>query len=80
MDVNERAGNRVAFYFIAYGNHPLDAQYRMDWPVIRWLLRRIHDRSHEIGLHPSYTSYSDSERTATEVKILRVAMQAEGIH
>jgi hypothetical protein len=80
MDVNERAGNRVAFYFITDRNHPLDAHYRMDEPVIRRLLRRIHDHGHEIGLHPSYTSYSDSKRTVKEANILRSAMEAEGIH
>ena len=79
MDVNERAGNRVAFYFITDRNHRLDAHYRMDEPVIRQLLRRIHDRGHEIGLHPSYTSYADSERIVKEANILRSAMGAEGI-
>jgi peptidoglycan/xylan/chitin deacetylase (PgdA/CDA1 family) len=79
MDVNERAGNRVVFYFITDCNHPLDSHYRMDEPVIRRLSRRIHDRGHEIGLHPSYTSYSDSERTVREANILRSAMEAAGI-
>ena len=46
--------NLVAFYFIAGGNHPNDAWYRIDQPVIRRLLRRIHERGHEIGIHFSY--------------------------
>jgi len=79
MDVNERVGNRVAFYFITDRNHPLDAHYRMDEPVIRSLMRRIHERGHEIGLHPSYTSYADAARTVSEAEILREAMDAEGI-
>jgi len=79
MDVNERLGNRIAFYFITDRNHPLDAHYRMDEPVIRRLMRQIHDRGHEIGLHPSYTSYTDPDRTDKEAKILRSAMEAEGI-
>jgi hypothetical protein len=79
MDVNERAGNRVAFYFITDRNHPLDADYRMDEPVIRNLMRRIHERGHEIRLHPSYMSYADAARTVSEAAVLRQAMDTEGI-
>ncbi|MFZ4856337.1 MAG: polysaccharide deacetylase family protein [Desulfuromonadaceae bacterium] len=80
MDVNEQAGNRVAFYFITDHTHPqYDPNYRMDEPVIRKLLRRIHDRGHEIGLHPSYNTYLSPEQTMREANILRSTLEDEGI-
>jgi len=79
MDVNEQAGNRVAFYFIADGSHPLDARYRMGESVIRRLLHRIHDRGHEIGLHPSYKTYQSPKQMQQEADILRYTLDNEGI-
>lgn len=80
MELNERAGNRVAFYFIAAHSHPtLDGCYHMDEPVIRNLLRRIAARGHEIGLHASYNTYQDEVQTCLEAGILRRVMENEGI-
>jgi hypothetical protein len=79
MDVNERAGNQVAFYFISGGNHPLDAVYRLHEPVVRKLLRSISERDHEIGLHPSYCTYLDVEQMVSEAKTLRRALDDEHI-
>lgn len=79
MDVNEQAGNRVAFYFITTNNHALDGCYRMDEPVIRQLLHRIHERGHEIGLHPSYNTYQSAEQTRQEADILRQTLDNERI-
>lgn len=79
MDVNEQAGNQVAFYFITGGNHPLDASYRMDETIIRKLLRRIHARGHEIGLHLSYNTYLCPEQARREADILRRTLEDEGI-
>ncbi len=67
MDASERRGLRSAFYFIA--EHPagaIDGDYSLDDPWIRRLLRRIHARGHEIGLHASYTTYTDPQQTRRE--------------
>lgn len=80
MDVNEKAGNRVAFYFITAHSHPaMDGCYNMDEPVIRDLLRRIAARGHEIGLHSSYNTFQDTEQTCREMDILRQTIAEEGI-
>jgi len=80
MDVNEAAGNKVAFYFISEQLHLIyDGCYRIDEPVVRDLLRRIHTRGHEIGLHASYTTYKNAQQTRREVQILRTAMAEECI-
>jgi len=80
MEANEQAGNRVAFYFISDHSHPtLDGDYHLDEPVIRSLIRRIHARGHEIGLHASYNTYRDAAQTGREADILRRVMEAEGV-
>lgn len=80
MDVNEQAGNRVAFYFITDHSHTYyDPNYKMSEPVIRKLLHRIHDRGHEIGLHPSYNTYLSPDQTMQEADILRCTLEDEGI-
>lgn len=80
MDVNEKAGNRVAFYFITANLHSFrDGHYSMDDPVIRDLLRRIAKRGHEVGLHASYNTYKDPAQTSREASVLRQVMAAEWI-
>ena len=80
METSERHGLRSTFYFLA-GNVPGDADFRYDIsdPAIVALLRRVHDRGHEIGLHASYASHRSADRTAVEAAALRDACRAAGI-
>ena len=80
MDTSEAAGIRSAFYFICGRTNPsLDAQYEPEHPAIRHLMRRIHQRGHEIGLHPSYDTCSHPERIAREGQRLQRICKEEGI-
>jgi hypothetical protein len=79
MAAHEERGLRGAFYFIAGGDSRHDAAYRIGDPWIRGLLRRIHERGHEVGLHPSYDSYADPGRIAGELGELRRVCEEEGI-
>jgi hypothetical protein len=78
MDVNERAGRAVAFYFIAAKT---DAHYdkaaSLDDPRMRQLLREIHSRGHEIGIHPGYNTYKHPEAMAKAVSTLRRVREEE---
>lgn len=81
MIQSERHGLRSAFYFIADHTHEdLDGTYSLNDPWIRMLLRRIHDRGHEIGLHPSYRTFRDPAQTHRELQTLVSACEEEGIH
>jgi peptidoglycan/xylan/chitin deacetylase (PgdA/CDA1 family) len=81
MDLSERQNLQSAFYFITdHSAGDIDGVYHMDHPLIRNLLREIHDRGHEIGLHTSYNTYLNPEQTQKEFNILRQACEAEGIH
>jgi peptidoglycan/xylan/chitin deacetylase (PgdA/CDA1 family) len=80
MRLSEGLGLQGAFYFIA-GNTggAIDGDYTLEDPWIQSLLRAIHDRGHEIGLHPSYGTFRDAEQTFREFDRLRRVCQALGI-
>ncbi len=80
MDVNEKAGNRVLFNFKAGKTHPIyDTDYSLDESIVRKLLRRIYERGHKIGFHPSYNTYNDKEQFCREADNLRRVLDEEGI-
>jgi len=80
MDTSEAVGICSAFYFICGRTNPsFDAQYEPEHPAIRHLLRRIHDRGHEIGLHPSYETCVYPARIAQEGKRMKLICKEEGI-
>ena len=80
MEQSERHGLVSAFYF--FGGHTdrdVDGVYELGDPLLVELLRRIHRRGHEIGLHPSYHTFRDGEQLKREYASLRQAAQAAGI-
>jgi len=80
MDVNEKAGNKMAFYFLVDQSVPaMDAHYSIDEPRTRELIRRIYDRGHEIGLHASYGTYKNPTQIKKEADKLQQVMEEEGI-
>ena len=80
MDQSEAAGIRSAFYFICgRTDRRLDAQYEPEHPAIRALMRRIHQRGHEIGLHPSYNTCHNPSAIASEAARLQCIATEEGI-
>lgn len=81
MSQSERRGLTSAFYFICGRTNPAkDADYEPEHPAIRNLMQRIHQRGHEIGLHPSFNTYRNPQAIVTEAKRLRDIMDEEGIH
>ena len=80
MDQSDAAGIPSAFYFICgHTDSRRDAHYKPEHPAIRALMRRIHQRGHEIGLHPSYNSFYIPNAIATEAARLRRIASDEGI-
>ena len=80
MSENEKRGNRVTFYFIAANIRPaLDGHFDIKESRMRALLRKIHQRGHEIGIHPSYTCCDNQGQLSIEVQTLRQVMTEEGI-
>lgn len=79
MDLSDQHGLTSAFYFICGRTSGMDADYEPEHPAIRALMRRIHERGHEIGLHPSYGTYQKSELIAQEARRLRAILSEENI-
>jgi hypothetical protein len=80
MDISEQSYLKSAFYFkTACTNKTFDDDYSIDHPYIRQLMREIHNRGHEIGLHPSYETYQNPEQTKEEFYKLRQVCDEEGI-
>jgi hypothetical protein len=79
MDVSEHHGLRSTFYFLA-GNAPgeYDFRYRIGDPPVADLLRRIHSRGHDVGLHASYMSHDSAARIRMEFEALTAACAAVG--
>lgn len=80
MGISEMAGVRSAFYFMAGVTDPaFDGGCSLEAPAMGRLLRRIHERGHEIGLHPSYGSAGRPEIVAREFAVLKAACLRLGI-
>ena len=80
MEVSERHGLRSAFYFLAHRDQrPRDGAYLFEAPWVRSLIGRIAQRGHEIGIHPSFPTYRDGDRTREELERLRRVADAAGV-
>ncbi len=79
MDLSDKNGLKSAFYFICGHTGYYDVDYELEHPAIRKLLRHIHQRGHEIGLHPSYGTYQKPNLILQEAVRLRTVIDEEGI-
>lgn len=80
MDLSEERGLRSSFYFMTGRTDPrFDGEYSLREPWIEALIRRIHDRGHEIGLHPSYETFRDPELIRRERDVLIETCERLGV-
>lgn len=82
MELSEQAGLCSAFYFITEEQRAksgLDGNYSIGDPAIQRLLRDIHARGHEIGLHPGYHTFLNPARIRRQYEKLREVAEANGI-
>ena len=80
MDISEANNLKSAFYFICgQTNRSYDGEYELEHPAIRSLLKKIHRRGHEIGLHPSYDTFQKPKLIRDEFNRLKKVCSEEGI-
>jgi len=80
MVQSEKNNLKSSFYFICGKTHTqTDADYDIEHPAIRSLMRVIHQRGHKIGLHPSYNTCHAPDLIVNEAKKLREVCDNEGI-
>lgn len=80
MDQSDKVGVKSTFNFICdtdYG--PYEADYQLEHPAIRRLIRDIHGRGHLIGLHPSYQCYLSPKKIQYEFDRLQKVCLEEGV-
>ncbi|MBB6733062.1 polysaccharide deacetylase family protein [Cohnella zeiphila] len=80
MENSEKAGMRSAFYFITEETvRGKDGNYSIADREIERLMREIHSRGHEIGLHPSFDTYTSPERIKRQFETLLESASKNGI-
>ena len=73
MTISERHGLSSAFFFMSGAPGGMDGTYRLSDKPIRSLLRSVHERGHEVGLHATYDSYRSETKIRAEIAALRDA-------
>lgn len=76
MDISEKNNLKSRFYMMDAQNlSSYDGNYDLEHSAIVQLLKKISDRGHEIGIHPSYKSYRNVNEISQEVQRLRSVMR-----
>jgi len=70
MDVCEKAGVKIAFYFIPTSTQKQNGCYELKDKKMQNLLKYIDSRGHEIGVHGSYQTYQNKEKTKLQKNML----------
>ena len=80
MDQSEEHGIRSAFYFLCgCANTDFGPDYEIGHPATRSLIRRIYERGHEVGLHPTYDTYKNPVKLRSEAQCLKEVCEQEGV-
>ena len=81
MTVSESHRLRSAFYFLSNNDvNPRGGRYDLvDHPWVGQLMRRVHDRGHEVGFHAGFGTFDDPQRTAEEFTHLRGVAERAGV-
>ena len=77
MDVSESIGTKAHFFFMAGGDSEFDNYYNLEEERVIRLIKKIKDRNHCIGIHPSYNTYKNSEMLISEINALKSTIENE---
>ena len=81
MRVSEQAGLKSTFYFLAgKSSKTKDADYLLRDKEILNLIKKISDRGHFIGIHPSYNSYLSEKVIENESSNLIKVLESLGVN
>ncbi|MCC6413746.1 MAG: polysaccharide deacetylase family protein [Saprospiraceae bacterium] len=71
MDLSEKNGWASRFNFMGLRPKSSDAWYPLDHPFVTSLIKRIRERGHFIGFHPSYEAFEDENLFKNELQSIR---------
>ena len=80
MDTSEEENISVSFYLI-----PAITDSRKDHPIslddtrMRKMIHEMHERGHEIGIHPGYNTFQHPEAMAKSVARMKMVINKQGI-
>jgi hypothetical protein len=74
MQIAEEEGINACFNFMSGGRLPIDYYYPIEGFHIQKLIRKIIQRGHEIGFHPSYQTALDGGRWKSEFERFSTAI------
>ena len=77
MDMSESIGEKAHFFFMAGGETEFDNFYQLGEQAVIDLIKRIKERNHCIGIHPSYNTYNNTEMLSSEIDALKMATGME---
>ena len=77
MDMSESIGEKAHFFFMAGGETEFDNFYQLGEQAVIDLIKRIKERNHCIGIHPSYNTYNNTEMLSSEIDALKMATSME---
>ena len=77
MDMSESIGEKAYFFFMAGGETEFDNFYQLGEQAVIDLIKRIKERNHCIGIHPSYNTYNNTEMLSSEIDALKMATGME---
>lgn len=77
MDMSESIGEKAHFFFMAGGETEFDNFYQLGEQAVIDLIKRIKERNHCIGIHPSYNTYNNNEMLSSEIDALKMATGME---
>lgn len=76
MGVNEKRGNRIAFYFIPeVTDIVMDDTCSIYDDAVKAMMMRIARRGHEIGIHPGYHTYRNKNRVVSGLHRLQRVLE-----
>jgi hypothetical protein len=79
MNISENKGILSTFNFMTeLGSSVYDQRYSIKYPWVRHCIRRIVQRGHLIGFHPTYRSYFNTEKIKAEFHQLKKTSEEEG--
>jgi hypothetical protein len=81
MDESEKNGLQSIFFFKnSLASSKRDFPYSNESPAMKKVLKKINERGHEIGLHPSFFSYNNEEMLLSEANGISGVCKSLGIN
>lgn len=77
MDISEKKNLKSNFYFIPGLKSEKDVQYSIFHKNVKNIIKKIKNRNHIIGIHPSYSSFNNSSQLRKEFN--RISSFVDGV-